>query len=49
MYKTITHFIPSVISGAIIGAKVPVVLTSRSDSLDSKLASLELAIQNVVD
>lgn len=46
MYKTITRFIPSVISGAIIGAKVPIILTSRSDSMASKEASLQLALLN---
>lgn len=46
MYKTITRFIPSVISGAIIGAKVPIIVTSRSDSMASKEASLQLALLN---
>ncbi|MDN6515456.1 MAG: phosphotransacetylase, partial [Lacticaseibacillus paracasei] len=30
--------------GTIVGAKVPIVLTSRSDSVDSKLTALAFAI-----
>lgn len=46
LYKAFTHFIPATVSGAIVGAAVPVALSSRSDNAATKLASLKLAIQS---
>lgn len=42
-YKTISFFEDSLNAGMLMGAKVPVVLPSRSDSSQSKLCSLAMA------
>ena len=42
-YKTVTCFCHALNAGMLIGAQAPVVLPSRSDDADSKLASLALA------
>lgn len=42
-YKTITCFAHSLNAGMLLGTIAPVVLPSRSDSTDSKIASLSLA------
>lgn len=47
LYKSLVLFGGAVIGGIIVGTTVPVVLTSRSDSIESKLIGLELAIQQV--
>lgn len=42
--KAITHFAGGVMAGIVLGARAPIVLTSRSDSALSKLASLAVAM-----
>lgn len=42
VYKTITYLMGSELAGVIVGAKIPVILTSRSDSAASKLYSIAL-------
>jgi phosphate butyryltransferase len=44
LHKSLVFFANKVVAGIVMGAKVPVIMTSRSDSLESKLASLGLAI-----
>lgn len=48
LYKAILLFADATVGGTIIGAKVPIVLTSRSDAVKSKLAALEFALQQVI-
>ena len=43
LYKTLTYFANARLAAVILGAKVPIVLTSRSDSEDAKLNSIMLA------
>ena len=43
MYKTLTYFAGYMLSGIIMGAKAPIILTSRSDSDETKLNSIALA------
>lgn len=43
LYKSLSFFANSGIAAVILGAKVPIVLTSRSDSEESKLNSIYLA------
>lgn len=43
-YKTISYLASSESASVIVGAKVPIVLTSRSDSATSKMLSLLLAL-----
>ncbi len=44
VYKAIVHMVPDVKNGCILtGTKVPVVLTSRSDSFETKVNSIALA------
>lgn len=45
LYKSLMYFAKAKVGGIIQGARAPIVLTSRSDSADSKLYSLALAIQ----
>lgn len=45
LYKSLMYFANAKVGGIIQGAKAPIVLTSRSDSAESKLYSLALAIQ----
>lgn len=42
--KAITYFAGGTMAGIVLGAKVPLVLNSRSDSVDAKLASIALAV-----
>lgn len=42
--KAITYFARGTMAGIVLGAKVPLVLNSRSDSADAKLASIALAV-----
>ncbi|MDN4553038.1 phosphate acyltransferase [Lacticaseibacillus paracasei] len=44
LYKALMLFTDARSGGTIVGAKVPIVLTSRSDSVDSKLTALAFAI-----
>lgn len=44
VYKTIVHTVPGVKNGCILtGTKVPVILTSRSDTFETKVNSIALA------
>ena len=45
LYKSLMYFAKAKVGGIIQGASAPIVLTSRSDSAESKLYSLALAIQ----
>lgn len=47
LYKSLIYFARSKVGGVIAGGKAPIVLTSRSDSAESKLYSLALAICTV--
>lgn len=44
LYKSLTYFAKAKVGAVIAGAKAPIVLTSRSDSFESKLYSIALAI-----
>lgn len=41
--KAITYFAGGIMAGVVVGGRVPVVLTSRADSSESKLASISVA------
>ena len=44
MYKTVTQFMPEVkTAGVLMGAKCPIILTSRADTAEAKLNSIALA------
>ncbi len=45
LYKSLMYFAKAKVGGIIQGARAPIVLTSRSDSAESKLYSLALALQ----
>lgn len=47
LYKSLIVFANSTMGGIIVGTTVPIVLTSRSDSVESKLFALNLALQQV--
>lgn len=47
LYKALTIFGNASVGGTIVGTKVPVVLTSRSDSTASKLQSLSFALKQL--
>ncbi|WP_414044350.1 phosphate acyltransferase [Macrococcus animalis] len=49
LYKAFAVIGNAVIGGTIVGAKIPIVLTSRSDSTESKLYALDFAVQQVRD
>lgn len=44
LYKSLTYFSNSESAGLIVGAKAPIVLTSRADSQESKFNSILLAV-----
>lgn len=44
LYKSLTYFGQAVVGGMIVGAKAPIILTSRSDSAESKLFSMAMAL-----
>ncbi|MDR0879078.1 MAG: phosphate butyryltransferase [Clostridioides sp.] len=44
LYKSISYFAKSKSAGVIVGAKAPVILTSRADNEDTKLNSIALAV-----
>ena len=44
MSKTMIYFADALVGGIVVGAKVPVVLLSRSDTPEMKLASIAFAI-----
>ncbi|MEB7997645.1 hypothetical protein NGH84_04840 [Staphylococcus saprophyticus] len=45
MYKSFTYFGEARVASLILGAKFPIVLTSRSDTKQNKLDSLLLALK----
>lgn len=47
LYKSLMLFSKAVLGGIIVGSRVPIALTSRSDDVKSKLAALELALTQV--
>lgn len=47
LYKSLIYFAKAKVGAVIAGAKAPIVLTSRSDSFESKLYSLALAICSI--
>lgn len=49
LYKAFSVIGNAVIGGTIVGAKVPIVLTSRSDSAESKMYALDFAVRQVRD
>ncbi|WP_078576987.1 bifunctional enoyl-CoA hydratase/phosphate acetyltransferase [Salipaludibacillus agaradhaerens] len=46
LYKSLTYFGGATVGGILVGARVPVVVSSRSDSVESKLFSLAMAISS---
>lgn len=44
LYKSLIYFANAKVSSILAGAKIPVVLTSRADSIESKLYSIALAV-----
>ncbi|MDR1774593.1 MAG: phosphate butyryltransferase [Clostridioides sp.] len=44
LYKSISYFAKSKSAGVIVGAKAPVILTSRADNEDTKLNSIALGV-----
>ena len=49
IYKAFSVIGNAVIGGTIVGAKAPIVLTSRSDSTESKMYALDFAVRQVRD
>ena len=47
LVKIMVNFINSTAGGFIVGGKVPVVITSRSDTIDSRLSSISNAILSI--
>lgn len=47
LYKSLTVFAGATIGGMIVGTRMPIVLTSRSDSTESKLLALTLALDHI--
>ena len=44
LYKSFVYFARAKTAGVIVGAKVPIVLTSRADNEEAKLNSIALAV-----
>lgn len=47
LYKSLTMFADAKVGGMIVGTKVPIVLTSRGDSLENKILSLKFALKTI--
>ena len=47
LYKALMLFTDARLGGTIVGAKVPIVVASRSDAVDSKLTALAFAIEQL--
>lgn len=45
LYKALARFMDAKMSGIVAGAKIPIVLTSRSDSYEAKVNSLDFALR----
>ena len=43
LFKSIVYFAGGIAAGLVVGGRVPIILTSRSDPPNSRLASLVLA------
>lgn len=43
LYKTLVHLVKARNAGIVLGARVPIILTSRADSADAKVNSIALA------
>jgi phosphate acetyltransferase len=46
LYKSLVYLAQTACAGVVVGARIPVVLTSRSESLFSRLASVAVAIRS---
>jgi len=46
LYKSLVYFANAKVGGVIVGAKAPIVLTSRADSSESKVYSIALAVSS---
>ena len=44
VYKALIHLADALCAGVVLGTRVPVILTSRADSIESRLASCALAV-----
>ena len=44
LYKSMSYFAKSKSAGVIVGAKAPVILTSRADNEETKLNSIALGV-----
>ena len=49
LVKIMVNFMNSIAGGFIVGGKVPVVVTSRSDNIESRLSSIRNAILSIVN
>ena len=49
LYKSFLLFGGAVMGGTIVGTKVPIVLTSRSDEVESKLYALKFALMQITE
>ncbi|WP_041808781.1 bifunctional enoyl-CoA hydratase/phosphate acetyltransferase [Evansella cellulosilytica] len=49
LYKSLTYFANASVGGMIIGAKAPIILTSRTDSVESKLFSITMALSSSIN
>ena len=47
LYKSLVYFGEAMVGAMIVGAKAPIVLTSRSDSYEAKLNSIALAVYSI--
>jgi len=45
LYKSLTMFTKTKVGGIIVGTKIPIVLTSRGDSLENKILALKFALK----
>lgn len=45
LYKSLSLFSNAKIGGIVVGAKVPIVLSSRGDSVENKISSIQLALE----
>ena len=49
LYKSLVYFAEAKVGAVVVGAKAPIVLTSRADSAESRLYSLALSLCSVVN
>ena len=49
LYKSFLLFGDAVMGGTVVGTKVPIVLTSRSDEVESKLYALKFALMQITE